>query len=129
MGILNRCGLSWDVMASRQDQTRQALHRRLATRADDLMRQAVEFEDLHMLQIEEHVDALAQVAGDESLQELAEPEEFFGEMAEELTEARKHSRWWEWWWWYRHAQTDPDEKTCDLAPPTCSRRRYLVSPS
>jgi len=35
--ILTRCGPSWDVLASRLNQTRQVLHRRLGTGADQRM--------------------------------------------------------------------------------------------
>jgi hypothetical protein len=100
-GILNRCGLSWDVMASRQDQTRQALHRRLGKRADELIREAVIYEELHLRQIGEHMADLMGAVDRRALEALAEPEDYFRQASEELTEARRHPRWWEWWSWWR----------------------------
>jgi hypothetical protein len=39
--ILQRCGMSWDSMAARVDLTRQALHRRLSDRGEELFDAAV----------------------------------------------------------------------------------------
>lgn len=39
--ILQRCGMSWDAMAARVDLTRQALHRRLSDRGEELFDAAV----------------------------------------------------------------------------------------
>jgi hypothetical protein len=47
--ILQRCGMSWDSMAARVDMTRQALHRRLSDRGEELFDAAVDglmFRDL-----------------------------------------------------------------------------------
>jgi hypothetical protein len=91
--ILTRCGPSWDVLASRLEQTRQALHRRLGSQADERMRLAREREDMHEEQLLNWMDMLAVWAQHEAME--TRPLEFYGAMAAELARLRKERQWWQ----------------------------------
>lgn len=121
--ILQRCGVSWDTMAAQADVSRQALHRRLSARGEELFDEAVKdvmaerendqkalvkalrkaqkiediFERSHSLS---HLPATTAMLV-ERLAALPSPEEILAApmaLASNLVELRQISRWWEWIW-------------------------------
>ena len=94
-GILTRCGASWDVLASRQNQTRQALHRRLAALSDDLVSDAPKYEAMHTEGAQWKVEAILLWVESEEVRSLIEdPRAFYGKIAGLLARLRRQRLWW-----------------------------------
>ncbi|MCE9516005.1 MAG: hypothetical protein NTY24_11145 [Mycobacterium sp.] len=120
--ILQRAGVPWDVMAARADQSRQALHRRLSARGEELfsrarrqaayrerdtkkivkaLRRAQRSEDWEQrdkafgrlaIRSRDLVNALLNIPPIERIVSAADG------LASNLVELRQIPRWWEWMW-------------------------------
>ncbi|MGV0578094.1 hypothetical protein ABQE57_05975 [Mycolicibacterium elephantis] len=127
--VLQRCGVSWEAMAARADTSRQALHRRLSSRGEELFDDAVHdvlsdreydeevlVEALHGAEniedVFERKDALSDLPTTtellvETLIAMPSPEEILtapAELASNLVELRHTPRW-----WARNAWEDEDD--------------------
>ncbi|GJF09951.1 hypothetical protein NGTWS0302_16680 [Mycolicibacterium cyprinidarum] len=121
--ILQRCGISWDTMAARADVSRQALHRRLSARGEELFDDAIyKLKAPRTYDKERLIDALRKAEGIEDeferdqalrllptktrhlielLVTMPSPEEILGApnlLAAQLVELRQIPRWWDWRW-------------------------------
>jgi hypothetical protein len=89
--ILTRCGVSWDSLAARRDQSRQALHRRLAKTANEQWNLALEYEALTGSDISKRIRGFS--VG-EAINRLRDPDGFYANEARELSDLRRVPHWW-----------------------------------
>jgi len=85
-----RCGASWDVLAARSGRSRQALHRRLATKAEETYGEAQSYPDYHQDTLANYcgyVDSFSRGLGDELPDDLRS-------RAGELASLRRTPHWW-----------------------------------
>jgi hypothetical protein len=120
--ILQRAGVPWDVMAARADQSRQALHRRLSARGEELFSNALRASPYREHDTKKVVKALRRAERSEGWEQR---DKAFGRLAirsrdlleallripprenivsaadalaSNLVELRQIPRWWEWIW-------------------------------